>query len=415
MTGYQHLESATAFEPTEGYAQLREQCPLHRVDEHDPPFYVLTRFDDVVDTLKHHALWNNGSGGGVFFQDGGVLGTADEPDHSRQRRVLRDAFLPTVIAKLEPRVRAVVAELLDEMAPKGAADFVEDFAAPFPALVIAELLGVDPALRHEFGALSNDAVSALTGGDIDAYESAKRALQAHMLVGIEARDAMLRDAGIATDAVGEHLLGTVLPDDVLSRLAVGRATGAVSTDEAKYLGYQLLVAGHETTTSLLGLMMYRLLEHPDALAALRADRTLLPGAIEEALRFDSPVHGLFRTNSEPVCVHGVDLPSPTKVQVLYAAANRDPSRFSDPDTFDIARDSHELGRHVAFGWGIHHCIGAPLARMETRVALDMLFDRLDHIELAGTAVRNQSFVLHGLTSLPLRWTPITTTPERSNP
>lgn len=413
MTGYSHLSSATAFEPTEGYPYLREQCPLHRVDEHDPPFYVISRFDDVVDTLKQHALWNNHAGGGVFFQESGVLGTADEPDHSRQRKVLRDAFLPTVIARLEPRVRVVVAELLDEMAPTGEADFVEEFAAPFPALVIAELLGVDPALRHEFRALSDDAVSALSGGDIDAYSAAKSRLQEHMQIGIEARDAMLRAAGVPVDEVGEHLIGDVLPDDVLSRLAVGRASGDVSLDEAKYLGYQLLVAGHETTTSLLGLMMYRLLQHPEAMAAVRADRSLLPGAIEEALRFDSPVHGLFRTNSAPACIHGVDLPAPTKLQVLYASANRDPSRFTDPDTFDITRDSHELGRHVAFGWGIHHCIGAPLARMETRVALDMLFDRLDAIELAGTPVRNESFVLHGLTALPLRWTPIATTSHTS--
>jgi cytochrome P450 len=401
MREYSHLEAAMAFEPTERYGELRAECPFHRVDDHDPPFYVLSRFDDIVDTLKQPDLWRNGDGPGVFYQEAGVLGTTDEPAHSRQRHVLRASFLPTAVQRLRPRVEALARELLDAFLPLGEGDFVTAFAAPFPALVIAELLGVPRDAREEFHRHADTAVAALTGGDVDRYHEAKAALEGHIERGLTVRDELISRTGLASSL---DLVGGVLPDDVLSRLTVARADGTINTQEALHLGYQLLVAGHETTTSLLGMMLHRLLERPDVLARLRAEPSLLRPAIEEALRFDSPVHGLFRTNATETVVHGVDVPPRTKVQVLYASANRDPARFTDPDDFRIDRDAHELGRHVAFGWGIHHCIGAPLARLEAEVAFDMLLRRTASLELAAPPERNRSFVLHGLTHLPIRWT-----------
>lgn len=407
MTGYSHVTSAMAFEPTEPYGGLREQCPFHKVADHDPPFYVLSRFDDILDMLKQPDLWINGDGPGVFYQERGVLGTTDEPDHTRHRHVLRPAFLPTAIQRLRPLVEGIASGLLDEMLAGSSADFVEAFAAPFPGLVIAELLGVPDDDREEFRRWTDLAVDALTGGDLERYREAKLALEGHIARGIDERDARLAASGRAASL---DLMGSTLPDDVLTRLAVARAQGTIDTDEALYLGYQLLVAGHETTTSLLGLMLYRLLEHPEAMARLRAEPSLLPAAIEEALRFDSPVHGLFRTNAVETEVHGETLAPRTKVQVLFASANRDPSRFAEPDEFRIDRDPHEIGRHMAFGWGIHHCIGAPLARLQVLVAFELLLQRTATITLDGAAERNQSFVLHGLTHLPIRWT---THPERT--
>jgi cytochrome P450 len=401
MREYSHQEAAMAFEPTERYAELRAECPFHRVEEHDPHFFVLSRFDDVIDTLKQPDLWRNGDGPGVFYQEAGVLGTTDEPAHSRQRHVLRASFLPTAVQRLRPRVEAIAQELFDAFLPGGEGDFVTAFAAPFPALVIAELLGVPGEAREEFHRHADTAVAALTGGDVDRYREAKAALEDHIERGLAVRDELSAQTGVEPSLA---LLGDVLPDDVLSRLAVARADGTINTQEALHLGYQLLVAGHETTTSLLGMMLYRLLERPEVMQRLRAEPTLLRPAVEEALRFDSPVHGLFRTNSAPTTVHGVDVPPRTKVQVLYASANRDPSRFTDPDEFHIDRDAHELGRHVAFGWGIHHCIGAPLARLEAEVAFEMLLRRTASLQLAAPAERNRSFVLHGLTHLPIRWT-----------
>ena len=153
------------------------------------------------------------------------------------------------------------------------------------------------------------------------------------------------------------------------------------------------------------MMLLRLLERPLILQQLRDDPALIPRAVEEALRFDSPVNGLFRTNVEATVLHDTKIAAGTKLQVLYASANRDETRFPDPDEFRIDRPQHEIGRHVAFGWGVHHCIGAPLARLEARVAFERILARMADIELDGEPVRNESFVLHGLTRLPLRWRP----------
>jgi cytochrome P450 len=402
---YRHADHSRDFEPTQSYAVLRERCPVHHEAHHDPPFFVLTRFADVVDALKHPEQWRNRDGPGVFYQEHGVLGTADDPDHSRHRRVLRSAFLPAAIEELAPRVGAIADGLIDEWIDAGQGDFVELFAAPFPALVIAELLGVEAEERDAFGRWSTFSVAALTGGDLDAYAQAKNALEDYVEEGIELRDASLAARAPASGgAVTEDVVGSVIPADVLSLLTVARRNGTISRAEARHLGYQLLVAGHETTTSLLGMMLYRLLERPTLLARLRDDHSLLPGAIEEALRFDAPVQGLFRTNAEACTVHGTTIPERSKVQLLFASANRDPAQFPEPDEFRLDRERRELGRHVAFGWGIHHCIGAPLARLETRIAFERIFDRMDGIELDGVAERNDSFVLHGLTKLPVRWT-----------
>ena len=190
------------------------------------------------------------------------------------------------------------------------------------------------------------AVDALTGGDVEAYEEAKHAIADCIEVEVErpscGRRARRRQA-----------------DDVSSLLAIALRDGVISRAEMRHLGYQLLVAGHETTTSLIGLMLYRLIEHPDAMARLRADPALVPHAVEEALRFDSPVQGLFRTNAAECTIAGQTLAPRTKMQLLFGSANRDPEQWEEPDEFRLDRDVNELRRHVAFGWGIHFCIGAP--------------------------------------------------------
>ncbi len=399
---FSYEEQAKAFEPADAYRYLREHCPLHREEGHEPPYYVLSRFEDVVAVLKQPDLWGNRDGPGVFYQEAGVLGSADNPDHARHRRVLQSAFLPTAIARLEPRVAAIADELLDEIVPLGEGDFVELYAVPFPAIVIGELLGVRPEDRDDFQRWSLAAVSALTGGDVGAYELAKGAISDCIEDQVEERAKAL-DAVRLPDGVDP--IGTAIPADVSSILLMGERRGLLSRAEVRHLGYQLLVAGHETTTSLIGLMLFRLIERPDLMARLRADPGLIPDAVEEALRYDSPVSGLFRTNTAECQIVGEPVPERTKLQLLFGSANRDPARFEEPDEFRLDREANELRRHVAFGWGIHLCIGAPLARQEARVTFERLLRRMDGIELAGEPVRNQSFVLHGLTGLPLRWTP----------
>ncbi len=384
---YSHLAQATAFEPTDGYRYLRDRCPVYREDAHDPPFYVLSRFDDVRSVVKQPAQWGNKDGPGVFFQPSGVLGSADDPDHARHRRVLRDAFVPTAIARLQPAAEEMADELFNAMLSRGEGDFVELFAFPFPAMVIGELLGVHRQDREAFRTWSSEVVQALTGGSLDDYARAKTHVEDYVEARLLERETADGDP----------------PDDALTRMLAAWREGVLSTAEVRHLGHQLLIAGHETTTSLLGLMLYRLIERPQLFERLRADPTLLDGAIEEALRFDSPVQGLFRTNPQACPMHGETIPANTKTQLLYAAANRDPARFTDPDEFRIDRDLEESRRHLAFGWGVHFCIGAPLARMEARVTFRRILARMHDIELTGLAVRNESFVLHGLTSLPIRW------------
>jgi cytochrome P450 len=384
---YSHLAQATAFEPTEGYKQLREQCPVYREDAHDPPFYVISRFEDVRAVLKSPKEWGNHAGPGVFHQESGVLGSADDPDHARHRRVLRDAFVPTAIERLRPAAEEMADELFDEMLPRCEGDFVELFAFPFPAMVIGELLGVHREDRDAFRQWSGEVVQALTGGSLEDYARSKKLIEDY----VEAR------------LLERESLGGPMPDDALTRMLHAWRDGVLSTSEVRHLGHQLLIAGHETTTSLIGMMLYRVLERPSLMEALRADPSLLDAAIEEALRFDSPVQGLFRTNAGACPMRGEVIPAETKTQLLYAAANRDPSTFSDPDEFRLDREPNELRRHLAFGWGIHFCIGAPLARMETKVTFQRILARMHDVELTGPAVRNESFVLHGLTSLPIRW------------
>ena len=394
MNASRQVDAARRFEPTDHYAEWREGCPLHHEAEHDPPFYVVSRFADVVDVLKQPDLWTNRDGPGVQYLDPGVLGSADEPDHGRHRRVLRGAFMPVEIKRLEPQLRVTADRLIDMFVDGGHCDFIREFAAPFPALAIAELLGIHGDDRADFGRWSDQAVAGLTGGDLETYYCAKQAIEDYVEAGCDERAAALA-------------AGADIPDDVLSVLMLARRDGALATQEVRHLGYQLLVAGHETTTSLLGMLLYRLLEHPALMTAIRRDFALIPVAVEEALRFDSPVHGLFRTNGEECVMHGETIPPRTKLQVCYAAANRDPAQFLDPDEFRLDRDRRETARHVAFGWGIHFCIGAPLARLEAKVAFERLLGRLEDIELAGEPTRNDSFVLHGLTRLPIRFSKLT--------
>ncbi len=401
-----HVDHGCDLEPAAWLHELLEQRPLHREDDHDPPFLVLSRFDDVVATLKQPEVWQNGDGPGVFSQRGGVLGSTDDPDHARQRRVLRPAFLPSAVKALRPRVEALADELAAGFVESGHGDFVDLYAFPFPALVVGELLGVHAEDREDFKRWSVAVVNALGGGDLAAYEDATHSIWDYVDARLAEREALLPGGSAEPDG---SLLGTVLPDDVISRMLLAVRSGELSRVEARRLGHQLLVAGHETTTSLISLLFYRFAQRPDLAERVRSDPSVIDAAIEEGLRFDSPVQGLFRTNACPAHLHGEEVPEKTKVQLLFAAANRDPRHWKEPDEFRLDRDPREQRSHVAFGWGIHHCIGAPIARLETRVTLERLLPRMADIELAGEPETTETFILRGLTKLPLRWRPVPAT------
>ena len=389
---YSHLEHANDLEPAAGHHHLIEHCPLHKEDTFDPPFYVVSRHEDVLSMLTDPAQWTNGDGPGVFFQEGGVLGSADDPDHRRQRKVLQDGFRPAAIASLAPRVDIIGRELWDKaFTSDGEGDFVTLFAFPFPAIVIAEMLGIRPEDREQFGHWSDDIVNGLGGGDLSLVAIANEGIYGFVDALVAERQEILER-------------GETPPDDLLTVLTLAYRNGDLQYGEVRRLSQQVLVAGHETTASLLSLMLYRLIQQPELVELLRADPSLIPWAVEEFLRYDSPVQGLFRTNRDECVVHGEKIEADTKVQLLFAAANRDPEVWHDPDDIQLDRFGPGTKPHLAFGWGVHHCIGNVLARREGQLALRWMVETFEKVELIGPVQVNQPFILRGLTTLPIRWT-----------
>ena len=391
-SGYSHLARANDLEPAAGHRIVRERCPVHTETSHDPPFHVIGRHADVFDVLVRPDEWRNGFGVGINEQPGGVLGTTDDPDHRRQRRVLQDAFRPSAIAALDDEiVREGEALWAAAFSSAGQGDFVRLFAFAFPAVVIAVLLGVPRERRDDFGRWSDDIVNSLGGADPSLAEEANR--QLFVLVDEEVDQRTRR-----------HGSGENLPDDVLSVMTLAEIDGTLDRREVRRLSQQLLVAGHETTASLISLMLYRLIEQPELIERLRTEPRLVPSAVEEFLRFDSPVQGLFRSNPEPSTVAGTELPAGSRLQVLFASANRDDAVWERPDDIELDRFGPGARPHLAFGWGVHHCIGHALARREGELALRWIVERFDTVERIGPVSVNEPFILRGLTTLPIRWT-----------
>ncbi|QNP75156.1 cytochrome P450 [Streptomyces roseirectus] len=314
----------------------------------------------------------------------GQLFAMDPPDHTRLRRMLIPEFTFRRVEQLRPAIGKITADLLDGLEARGSsADLVEHFTLPLPLLVICELLGV-PYSDRKFIHRQAAAFATVSAGP-EAMRAGWGALFGYLqeLLAAKSRDPA---------------------DDLLSRLATERvATGEATAAEAAGLLVQVLIAGHETTASMLSLGTIALLRHPGQLAALRADDTLVPGAVEELLRYLTIVHiGMRRVATEDVEVGGVTIRAGDGVVVALQAANRDPAVFAYPDTLDVTRAAD---RHLAFGHGPHHCLGQSLARAELQTALPMLFARFPALRLAkepeefaftGRAV-------HGVEKLPVTW------------
>ena len=400
MEKYSHLARANDLEPSEGHRHLLTQCPIHREETFDPAFYVVSKHSDVLQMLLAPEQWLNGDGPGIFVQNGGVLGAADDPDHRRQRRVLQDGFRPAAIASLAPRVEEIGRQMWSQhFSTDGEGDFVRLFAFPFPADVIAEMLGVKAEDRDRFGEWSDDIVNGLGGGDLRLVERANQGIYSIVDELVADRRRLIEN-------------GEEPPDDLTTVLTRAHLAGELGYDEVRQLAQQVLVAGHETTASLIGLMLYRLATEPSLIEALRADPDLVPMAVEEFLRFDSPVQGLFRTNKQSCPLGDHQLGERTKVQLLFAAANRDPEVFDEPDAIRLDRFEPGARPHLAFGWGVHHCIGNALARREAQLSLRLMIDTFERIEITGPVAVNQPFILRGLTTLPIRWTVRRSDPQR---
>ncbi|MEV6394369.1 cytochrome P450 [Streptomyces sp. NPDC051907] len=372
------------------YARLRASGPVHQVRlPGGGECWLIVGHEEARAALADPRLSKSPASIGALMLDEQVVGpyllVLDPPDHTRLRRLVAREFTARRVEGLRPRIQRIADELLDAMVPAGRADLVDALAFPLPIIVICELLGVPAADRDAFRAWSNEIV-APTGPESE--RDAVHGLAAYL-------DELIEDKRCSAPA-----------GDLLSALVRTRAEDddRLSAAELRALAYLLLVAGHETTVNLISNAVRALLAHPDQLAELRADSGLLDGAIEETLRYDGPVEtATLRFTATAVPVGDTVIPSGQTVLVALAAADRDPKRFPEPDRFDVRRDARG---HVAFGHGIHYCLGAPLARLEAKIALHTLLTRCPDLAAdpsAGPYDWLPGVLIRGVRRLPVRW------------
>ena len=400
---YDPFSAATLADPMAAYAELRANCPVHFHENFSPPFFTVTRHDDAVEILRDVELWSSRYGQTPQYSRGNGLGQ-DPPEHTEFRRLFQKGFTPRMIGRLEEEIEELGNALIDDMLVDGRTegDFHDLYACPLPIIVIAKLLGIPPSDLARFKVWSDALVATFNDPDPRAPDQTRGELEAYFQTHIDERHRLLRDAGV-TEAADEHL-GTVIPNDLVSGFVVAEYQGRRLNDaELHRILIQLLLGGNETTTSLLTNLLVRLMEDRGRWEAVCRDPALIEIAVEESLRFDPPVLGLFRTNLEPTCLRSVDIPLKSKVMVTYASANRDPDLFDDPDEFRLDRSLESLRGHLSFGFGHHYCPGTALARLEGRVSLRLLANRLPDLRIVGEPERIAPFNLWGKKSLPVAW------------
>ncbi|GGY06602.1 cytochrome P450 family protein [Streptomyces anandii] len=377
-------------DPHPVYAELRELGPVHRVRlPGTEPWetWLVVGYEEARAALADPRLAKDVSRIQGPPLEEQILGknmlNADPPQHTRLRSLVTRAFTARRVEALRPRVREITDGLLDAMLPHGSADLVEALAYPLPITVICELLGVPEMDRAAFREMSNEVVAPTSE---EAYALAMHGLGAYLTDLIEDK----RCAGPADDLLSALIRTTAEDGDRLS------------ASELLGMAFLLLIAGHETTVNLIANGVRVLLTHPDQLAAVRADLSLVDGLVEETLRYEGPVEtATFRYAAESLEIAGTVIAAGEPVLIGLSAAGRDPGRFASPDSFDIRRDTRG---HLAFGHGIHYCVGAPLARLEARVALRGLLERAPALTLDGPPGDwLPGMLIHGTRTLRVRW------------
>jgi cytochrome P450 family 142 subfamily A polypeptide 1 len=375
-------------DPFPAFAWMREHAPAY-FDE-SSGVWGITRYQDVREISKDPDTFSNAGG---IRPDGFPLPMmieTDAPEHVRRRRLVSEGFTPKRIRESEEGIRAICDAIIDRVCEQGSADFVRDIAAPLPMIVIGNMLGVAPEDRDDLLRWSDDMLKSLGSPDPTAMDTAAVAAMEY--------------AEYIT-AVAEQRRRDNQSDDLIGTLVHAEIEGN-RLDEGSiiYESLLILIGGDETTRHVISGGMYELLRHPDQLKALLADRALLPGAVEEMLRWVSPIKNMARTMTRDVELHGETLREGQKLLLLYPSANRDATVFEAPEEFDITRSPND---HMAFGFGSHFCLGNRLARMELSVMFDRLFDRLPDLALADDRpppTRAANFV-SGYESMPVVFTP----------
>ncbi|HCA84131.1 MAG TPA: cytochrome P450 [Streptomyces sp.] len=384
-------------DPYSAYANLRSSAPVQKVPTGSGGRYSYL----VTGHAEARAAFNDprlSKDTARFFADkpsqrdlhpavSQTMLASDPPQHTRLRSLVTKAFTRGTVDRLRPYIQQVTDDLVDDFLPRGRADLVEDFAVPVPVTVICQMLGVPEADRAAVRQWSNGLFAA---GRPDQIDVASHAIADYMTELVEAKR-QTPDSSLLNDLV-----------------AARDGEDKLSEFELVSLAVLLLVAGHETTTNFIGNAALALLQHPDSLVRLRNDPDLLDSALDELLRFESPVGiATFRYSTEALTLGGTEIPPGVPVLIAPGAANRDPRRFPDPDRLDLDRDANG---HLAFGHGIHRCVGAPLARAEAQIALTTLFTRCDQLRLAVPAEDLQwrhTRLMRGLESFPVTFSKTT--------
>ena len=376
-------------DPFPVYRRLRDEAPAYYNAKRD--FWALSRYDDVRAATNDWRTFTSSEGITIEPRRNGTephIIEMDPPRHTQLRALVSRAFTPARMARLEAPIRARTRALIATFAATGRVDLITDFAALLPMAVISEMLGVPDAdqdrLRH--------AADALLHREPDSDELTPAGIEgAITLYGYF--DGLIRDRQSRSGG-----------DDLLSVLMAAEEAGhALTHSELLGFCFLLIIAGNETTTKLIGNAISLLAEHPDQRAQLRSDPTLVAGAVEETLRFEGSTQAMARCLTRDIEMHGQQMRAGTKVLLLYGSANRDERHWADAERFDLRRDT---AGHLALGHGIHHCLGAALARLETRVALEELLPVLGDYAIENAQSRRvHSGNVRGFASLPLRFTP----------
>ena len=393
---YNPLSARAIQDPYSTYARLRARSPVHRSRVLEA--WVFTRYADVEAILRDYKRFSNMPSNRRAPRRQRTFAPPradwtmlflDPPEHARLRALVNQAFTPRAVDALEPHIRSITGELLDDLEDPAEFDLMTAVANPLPVIVIAEMLGVPPEDRDRFKRWSNARARMLeptiTARERERAVAAGEALDAYFMPIIQARRRAPRD-------------------DIVSALAQAEEAGDSLTEREMLLMLRLLlIAGNETTTNLIGNGMLALLKHPEQLALLREDPSRIPAAVEELLRFDTPVQLDVRAVLEDCDMHGTTLRRGDGAVLAIGAANRDPEVFDEPERLDVERSR---GSNISFGRGVHHCIGAPLARLEGRIALELLLERYSSLRLlTDRPTFRRGIVLRGLESLPVSAVP----------
>jgi cytochrome P450 len=390
---YNPFARDTQTNPFPVYRFLRDEAPVYHNSEIG--FYALSRFDDVLQAHLDPATFVSSHGVTIEGYDQGqdLLITSDEPRHGWHRRLVSRVFTPRAIADLEPKVRAIAAEVLDGARDRGEIDIVAEFSTHLPMMVIAEMLGLPMEARADLRGLSDRILDRADADELgNPTDDTQQAMIEFMTMLTAIVDTKANHLG---DDIASMLLTARVSDDDGNEVALTHAQVASRLLE-------MTIAGHETTAKLIANGVVALTWYPDQRAELVADPSLIPGAIEEMLRWDPPSHYQGRWVERDVTLHGVTIPAGSRVILITGAANHDERAFPDPELFDIHRD---IERHVGFGFGIHLCVGAALARLETRVAFEELLARYPNYEVKQPMIRAYSSNVRGLSNLPLSLEP----------